>query len=524
MAYAIQNKQNRSLIAGITIAILVISVARFFLVGKGAMMFPDETRYYNSLKAAEYLMHGNVQLFFHELSGTYGRPGDALVRLLPALLQEGAFSMFGLNTNNPDSLIIPVLFNCIIVSISLFLFYRISLLLLADKTSALVATLIYGSLVNSNIYIRHILPYDTALCLMLYLVYYVLKRRREAVINRKDYALVGALSALLIAIYPGFYMAPFLAFALLIQWDAPLTFVKEKLDCFVAYAIGGSAVLSFFELLSRAGGKSYLLSSFHLAHTIDQGSYEEGYSFLFKYLAQVEGILGVVLIIMFSIYFVLFVRNLISYKLKFLAMSSDLDILVFTALGFFLLHATATFFLHKMVFYGRLTHHFIPFMVIAAVYGVKHLLSNKLGDYAMASVGVLAVVSFAVFFFSYQKVEYPFDLLYSRYSNNYAGEQFSYFNEIGASPGLKYDMPQPRWATTKSPASLKQDTTALVNFAFLFPIRVIPGPNPLLNKRNKVLYSAPHFINFKPYQFEGYNIQERELLQKAQYKYQIVTE
>ena len=56
--------------------------------------------------------------------------------------------------------------------------------------------------------------------------------------------------------------------------------------------------------------------------------------------------------------------------------------------GGFLAYAAAGYFLHKMVFYGRLLHQYYPFVCIAVVYGVDGLLLRRRSATRWMSVGV----------------------------------------------------------------------------------------------------------------------------------------
>lgn len=483
------------------------------------MAFPDETRYYSSLEAADNLLRGDFSEFSAKLASTYGRPGDAVIRLVPALVQKIAYNSFGLNTNNPVSLGIPVLFNFLILVISAWLFYQICRLIIQGEIAALTAALLYACLVNTSLYMRHILPYDAALCLMLYLLYSVLNRKKEGKeLSNSYFARIGFLSSLLITIYPGFYAAPFIVLAVLIDWLSPITFLKSRWKAVVVYAISGVSALLMFEIVAQLGHHSYLISSFDLAHTIDQGSYDEGFSFLFKYLLQVEGPVGLILIILLVIYFYKVLIKLVRTRLP--TALSDLDRIMFIATGFFLFHAFCTFYVHKMVFYGRLLHLYLPLIVLAAISVLESLVKYKIRDALLIVVSIFATGSFLIFFINYQKVSYPSDVLYHLHLKTGTSAKTKYVNQIGASSGLNYESPQPL-LKGQDYAKPSSDTIVLINFAFLFPMRQINAAPDTTKMGETMLFDSPHFINFTAYQFEGYTIPERDLIRARKFRQQI---
>ncbi|MCC3158810.1 glycosyltransferase family 39 protein [Hymenobacter sp. 15J16-1T3B] len=523
MPTIIENSRGQGYYARLlVVGVIVIVLARLFFVGKGTMAFPDETRYQSSLMATKSLLEGDWQTFSAKVASTSGRPGDAIVRLVPALLQNVAYSVSGLNLQSPKSLLIPVIVNWLVLAASTFLFYKVARLLLRDDMLGLLATLIYAGLINTNVYMRHVLPYDFAMCLMLYVLYTVLRQKQQG----KNwtygfFAKVGFLSVFLITVYPGFYMAPFIVLAVLLDNRNPFVLLKKYFAGIVVYGLAGASVLLLFELIARLGGASYLISSFHLAHTIDQGSYEEGFSFIFKYLYQVEGVIGVALIALFALYVVYLIRNLLkSYKDH--SELADLDKLVLVVAAFYCLHGFCTYFVHKMVFYGRLMHPFIPFVVIGAVSVIPRLAAPVLRRTLTYALPIMAVVSFGLFFKEYVALNYPFDILSAYHINTNSADKVRYVNEIGQSPGFKYDLPQPVDRNDVSPVPAT-DSLTLINFAFLFPMKHL-GPAPDVAKLgSQVLFDGLHFLNFRAYQFEGFTIAERELLRTSKFHFQIRT-
>ena len=186
--------------------LMLILLVRLSFLGTGAMTFPDEARYYASYDAIDGLFpisHGGFDSFNANIQQTQGRPGDALLRVVPAGIQLQLEKMTGISHHSQGSLLIPVVFNYFILLWSLYLFYRIAQLLLHHQSAALLSTLVYACLVNTNLYIRHVLPYDTGM-LCVFGTFFLVLRMKAQPQRRTVRAVfaIGALAGLAFAVYP----------------------------------------------------------------------------------------------------------------------------------------------------------------------------------------------------------------------------------------------------------------------------------------------------------------------------------
>ena len=502
----------RYLLPVLAVALAVVVVTRFFLMGKGTFFLPDEFRYSYSVRAAQLLLHGDWREFCASLASTAGRPGDALVRLVPALLQHALLALTGLNIATPTSNVVPVLFNYVAVSLSAWYFYRICLLLLQNRPLALLGSVVYACLTNTNIYLRHILPYDAALLLMLFLVHYVLSLKRKGEpIRVRHYVGIGFLSALLVTVYPGYYMAPFIVLGVLVDWLHPLAFLQQRWKSVVAYVLGGAGVILLFEGVTRIGDASYIEGSYDLAHTIDQGSYEEGFTFLFKYLFQVEGLLGYALVLALLAYLVMVAVDVATQRERITVNLSDTSKLLVVAAAFFLLHAAGGVLLHRVVFYGRLLHPFMPFLVIVTLLLLRRITAPGVRHGLMLSLAGVALLSFGLFFRDYQLVVYPVDVIYRMGINTGDKAYVRYYNQIKSYPGLVYSSPEPR-TVGGGYVRIPGKVITLLNFTYPFPLRPVAVPVPVSSFGNQLLFDDSHALNFRAYPFEGFTIAERQIL------------
>src|SRR5438552_278750 len=91
--------------------------------------------------------------------------------------------------------------NVIVTLVSLFLVFRIGVILSGDENAALAGATAYAFLVNSNVYLRHLLPYDWALSVGLIALWLSLTRPRTNVLA----VVTGALTGVVLTIYTGSY-------------------------------------------------------------------------------------------------------------------------------------------------------------------------------------------------------------------------------------------------------------------------------------------------------------------------------
>ena len=122
-----------------------------------------------------------------------------------------------------------------------------------------------------------------------------------------------------------------------------------------------------FELFSWYGNTSYINSAVTLSKTINQGSFSETYTFLLKYLIQVENFNG---------YFIISCLILLLYSFTKSSIEDNalqkIKLLFYFIISILLIIGTLGVFFQKIVLYGRLIHQFIPFIVLFSIYYRKN--------------------------------------------------------------------------------------------------------------------------------------------------------
>ncbi|MBF9236762.1 hypothetical protein I2I05_05080 [Hymenobacter sp. BT683] len=452
------------------------------------------------------------------------RPGDGLWRVIPGLGQAALLVLFNLNPNAPPSLQVPQAFNVLILGLNALLLYKIYRQFFTVGF-ALAGVALYSSLVNTNVYLRHLLPYDHALFFFL-LALWLLLSQPECHANSRQ-GLVGLLSGFSYLVYPGYFMGVLVLLGLGLVFAAAPAYRRERrfkvvqLKPIAAQLAGLFVLLGLFEILAQLSGTSYFASSRYIATTITQGSYAEGFSFIAKYFWQVEGAVGAGLLLLAAIGLVLSIRQLpvlVAPRSEKVSDNPLLLILLLIVFGAWVGYAAAVQFGHSLVFYGRIVHFFVPFIVLAAVAALSQVAGQCQAAKRILQVGsvMVALWHFGAFSLVYRAVKYPGDVAYAHGIHD--ARQIESIETTACGRGLiTYRVFGPR---LRNQPTAKQPRFQLVNFAYLYPLRCYLAPRPRIGR---VVSSVPYFMKFTPYQFEGHDEEERILLQKQNYVFEIFT-
>lgn len=487
------------------VSIIVMTVLKLNLMGSGFFAFPDELRYKASQDALQKLAHGQMAPAIHSLFETEGRPADALVKTLPMTVQVITAKVFNLNLYETSNSYPLFIFNFIIYCCILRIHFKCSKLLLKDEFLALVSVVLLGSMLNSYIYLRHAIPYDTSLLIFYFLIYKILVFTESNSLSFKKSFLLGFFGFFAYLVYPG-YFPLFITVGFILLFNRLMQdnfFVKFRQS--ITYALGSVLCLGAFEGLSRIGGSSYIGDAFLLAGTVIQGSFEESFTFMPKYLLEVEGIKGIILMIGM----VLFVAFMVINWQK----ERSIFVLGIGLISLFLAYASAGYFLHKLVFYGRLLHQYFPFICLFSVYAINQLLI-KLTDKnqpILAFLSFVFIINFGFNFLKYTKsFAYPKDIAWTLSKTHQLKDIENVCEYTDSWSVIPAEEEKILRGSSKNPTDTLADII-LVNACFFYPVddkTKYHAYSPTNNAR--LLDSKPHFMNFKAYQYEGYGIAERE--------------
>jgi hypothetical protein len=502
--------QRLALLVGV-----VVTLVRLSLIGKGTMAFVDESRYVNAMLGLRSLSEGHGQEFLRYINSMGARPGDGIWRAIPGMGQAILLLVFDLNPNAPPSLQVPQAFNVLIVSLNALLLYHIYRRFFSVGL-ALLGLVLYSSLVNTNLYLRHLLPYDHSL-FFFFLALTVLLRPRSSV-SLKLQAIVGVLGGLCYAIYPGYFMGPvlMLALALLGSVETMHSDLLRALKPAAVQLAGLLAVLLMFEGLARLGDTSYWASSRYIATTVTQGSFSEGFSFIGSYFWQVEGWLGIGLLVLFGVGLGLSWRAVLSANVPLAerGLARLLTVVFLMWLGYVLVVQVG----HKLVFYGRTLHFFAPFIITGALVALRVAgRTERFRVWLYWGGGSVGLVHFGIFLVGYLPVDYPCDVAFRAGIYDYQQIVASQVN-VCDEHLMAYRLFGPRLRSQLAqnhPAPVVQ----LINFAYLYPISCY---RPVHLPPGKVLADVPYFMKYCAYQFEGHSGSQRGILQNHEFDFQII--
>lgn len=501
---------------------------RLLLLGSGTLVDYDERRYFQSFEALRAAAHGHWSACAFSLSMVDARPADALWRCVPAAGQLLLARYVGWDRYAFPSLLLPTLLNWAATVGVAWFFWRSCQRLLAGVAAApqwaLVAAVLYASLVNTSIYVRHVLPYDGALLLFMGLLYWVLCQPSSP--KAWFWARLGLGAGLLWLLYPGYYAGPVLLVAPLLSWRRPVRWVLAHFGRLLALGVGFGLPLLVAEALSRLGGApAFWAVSYDLSLHVLQGDPAEGYTFWLKYLWQVEGALGLVLLALLGLAVRQAGRYLARAGVAGLLPATPRQKLLVAALLLFGVHATAATVGHRIVWYGRLLHLYFPFLVLA---GVAALAVSRRRAWAVG-VGLgsclAGLVSYGLFFAEYQHIAYPTDVIVKYQLNCLPDSALRHCESVQITDGLRFRPRGPRMAAPKFcfPATNDADSlTVLVNFALLYPlIASTRTPLPAF-EHARIVVDEPYYRTFPAYEFEGLAPSERAETQRQEFRLRVL--
>ena len=493
------------------ILITATHLSKFVLSGKGLLTEPDEKRYYMTWSFLKHLsqgdLQGSIQAIFYLKSG---RPIGFVLHSIPASLQFLSAKLFQLELFESKNAWPVFLYNFLIITLILYVLYRIFILIFQSETIALTGVFLTGIMVNYFVYLRHIYPYNEALLLLLLLTYRIIKyyQYKEKIYFKQSFR-CGFLAFTAILIYPAYYLyfiALFILFAL-----SRFEVEKQKVRWIrqlISYGAGSLFALFLIEILSHIAGMSYIENVLQLSGTVIQGSFQENFVFLFKYLWEVEKLNGLLTALGIALFILLIIREK--------NISKNIFVLLFVSFFIpFLWHASMGYFFHKYTFYGRIIHQFYPVIIIMNLYVLSKINPQKT-NYIIFIISILMTVQYIFQINSYQKIAYPRDV-YWTYLKKYPKKNIT---EISEYKNSWTNLPL-RLDSIYVEPKLK-DKIIIVNGQYFYPVDQASKYQKYTVKTGQIIFDKPHFINYKAYQYEGYGIEERRLIDRLQFRIKVI--
>ena len=462
-------------------SILILIIFKLFFLGKGALSYNDECRYMRSYKGLSSLYEkGDFDFFLNEIIINAGNPGFQIYNLIPCSIQMFFEKTFELNHLSFKSLLIPQLFNFAILIFTLIFLYLISVEFLSKLQSEFLI-LVFLCCLSSTIYLRHLFPYDISILCFLMIIKKMIYIKLE---KRRNLFYLGVFSAILFSLYTGYFFLVGIIYALVL-----INRRSNLIACTFFYFLGFVPIIVFFELLGQCTDTSYIMSLINHSSTISMGDFNEGLTFPLIYIYNTEGLVGIILLLLTIAYGI---SKIIDTNIKL----NFLDQLIVTSLLAFVLYSLQCYFLEKLVWYGRIVHFFIPIMILAS-FNFMFSLNDKRKKILLTATIICSIFSLGLSSKNYFALEYPREIIEKENINPLLKKSFM-FSIDGVLPNYPY--------FNRAESVVKNS----INCGFLWP-----NENTKIKEyssNNKANSSYIHYLNFKPYQMECFNQQQRKVL------------
>ncbi len=468
----------------------LVGLWRLTILPGGYFYIQDELRYRYSLALVRELASGNLieaikQLFQFNL---YARPGMVLVHLPTAIMQAVIFLILGIKTETPNSFFWVKVVHWGISLILLSQIFQLYNRYLKPFLAAFTGLVIYALLINSNFYLRHILPYDFVLLVFFLALNWYLKNYLVIFSERLSW-LMGIIGGIIFSVYPPYFLLSIIlgtmtSFLPLKKW-----FVRGLM-----FASGVAIVITGWEILSRLLGESYWQDLIYTSSRAILGDPNETFVFLYKYLWIVEGAIGKVIVMLFSLFVVL---KVIKNKLE-----PELDLLIGSAFATYGLYAINGP-LGGKVYYGRIIHIFFPFIILGAIKALTMIVKGKKIFLALLGLTTFSLISTLIWYPKFIKIRYPRDILFHYCQNNCS--QITKF--------IKENQP------LVSQEIISPDNPKLLAVNFLVPYPLEDIKYPIVPPDGaKLLLGASHPLNFTAYQFEWLSSRDRNIINQHHFE------
>ena len=420
---------------------LILLGGRLLLSGTGYLDDPDEYVYHFLLCYYEGI--SNFDPFFWCKANFHNNffPLEVLIRLLQSKLALYYAAYLELPPDHVRVMIVPGLFNILVSLGNIFLVYKILIKLGFDKNLALLGILVYGTFLSTNIYTRHILPYENSYFFVLLCIYFLIQEH----FTFKQLFLSGFFFACAYAAYFGFFLTYFVGIGYIV-FSQPLKNWTNTLKQITYFTIPVVIYVLTFDLISRIYfDQSYILYTLNFTSTIYQGSYSEGLVYAFLYMFKVEKIWGLVFLLSALAGIYIIIRN---------EGQSALKKLILIYLLIYLLFGLNAVILEGMVVYGRVFRMYYLPLLLGFLYLLKQL-DEKKRIYAYFLIPIAAIANYGFIIQDLNSLAYPrceiqkngmisdsqknIDISYLgslKCALTYkAGEQFTGINESSLKPG-----------------------------------------------------------------------------------------
>ena len=454
------------------------SLLRLALVAQGGQLYwPDERLYTEVLDIIDLNQFNRLRLV-KALVGTQDHLGFALISAVPASLQIALGN--ALSRSGTRLMILPGVLLSQVSVVSIAVVYAIALRAGRDRVEALLAAALMASAATMFYYARHLLPYDSAMALALLALWCGLGT------TRRDSLLCGAAASAAFITYNGCWLlvGVVLLVHLFHEGRTPMRVaVARAVFAGVAFLLVPLAIMA----VELATGAPLLLSGMQrLAGTVTDGYAPEGFSVTWAYLWHAEH--GLLLVWLVAALFVVFDTGEWNSRRRHTA-----TVWIVSAVFVYLGLAFSSALLHIFVVMGRQSRQLVPFFCLATAAAMAQLLERRRGGWVIGACVAALALQVAWNFRQPLQQRFPRDLI----------------AEITAKYG-----PVDRDLTLEGPPLIPHVPSqwVLLNAQHLYHPR---APRPPLPSGILEVMRFPHPLQFVPYQYEGFDPMERQVLRNT---------
>ena len=360
----------------------------------------DEGRFLLAGRLIDDAASGDYRASLRRMFEAHGRPGFILTSILPTALQRVVCRAAGVDSKSLhayDIAAVWYVFVSLAVSVCVFLLARAWT---GSCWYGLLVAIVHGALDHPNAWIGQFVPFDTALLLLMPALMSASSPRLCSTRPTGAAILAGALSALGFSCYPGYYAFVVINGAVLVAT------CPRRLKAGAVFAGSFGVVILAYELLARLAGVSYVHNLAALSTTVRQGLFSEGYVFFWRYLRDVEGPVGVLLLVSFAVFAGKCLRR------RPVQLPRPALMALGAAVALYAVHATMGVVFQKVVVYGRLLGMYLPFLTLGAVLAVFQLRRPYARRFAACVFISCTAVSFVMHASARAKTAYPAEVLF----------------------------------------------------------------------------------------------------------------
>ena len=489
------------------LALAVLLTGRLLMAGTGYLEDQDEFLFiWIHLHAAAF---AHLSTWVDCLFRIQGQPPEVLVRLLEYITLLPVAAASGKQMLHPDILYFMGMYNILVSMFILYVFFRILLKLNFSVELAITGMFLLGTLLNFNMYTRHILPYDNALLFQMLALNLLLRDN----VRPRTILMAGLLSAIGLTNYFGGFMFIFINGGYLIfsNYKRPTMALKNSL-LFICPFI---ALALFYEAFAAIDGRSYYVFLKDYYQTVGtEGSFEEGLVYVFLYFYIVEKWWGVVLLCLF------FAGNYLLFKRG----SSDKakNLILLGIIGY-LTFGSYVFFFHKMVFEGRVFHTYYPFIVLGVVAWLEQQRLFK-ANMTMVAIVVFACINYCFVIKDFNAVGYPRNAIYKYHLFEEKGKtSFTYLEEIPTK--IRYSDRAALCIDSVGPGTLPAGKYLLTNICFLpsYTDSLLQNYRPWHKaETDSVIFEQLHFESYPAYTMDYCTRSTRDFFISKQFKIRVI--